>query len=114
MSAEEIIYFVEQRDLDNLNKVSGGIPGRMIIEELKNRPDDLEFFFSWFSKWCNYLPGSGSYHYTNITSNRTLDIYHKYDFGGCNLHKEDVTEDQWDYMLKIGYITKEEYDLGSA
>jgi len=91
------------------------VPARMIIEQLKNDLNDLDFFFSWFTDWCGgSLPGAGSYHYDGITNNRTFDVYNKYNFGPHNLFGDTITEEQWQYVLEIGYVTQEEYDQRTA
>ena len=109
----EILRLVKERNVNELNKFER-IPARMVICSLKNDLEDLDYFMSWLSKWCTYLPGAGSYHFENIIDNRTFDIYKKYDFGPCNLFDDIITDSQWDYVLEIGYVTQEQYDNRSA
>ena len=110
---ENIVTLVKNRDKKSLDAVKL-VPVRMVIERLKNDTDDLEYFFKWFSKWGDYLPGAGSYHYTDVKDVKTFDIYHKYEFLACNLYREKVTQEQWDHMLSIGYITKKGHRKGWA
>lgn len=108
--SEDVIRLVKERKIKELDKLEV-INARHIICELRNDLEDLEFFFSWFVKWCGgYIPGAGSYHYEGILDNKTFDIYKKYEFDACNLCGDVITEEQWKYVLEIGYVTQEEYD----
>lgn len=71
---------------------------RHIIKCLKNEPDHLDFFLQYVED-----PGAGSYFFTKIKDNRTFDIYNKYILP-WNLRKDCVTQEQWEYIKKIGYI----------
>lgn len=111
---EPIMILIKDRNVKALNELSS-IRARTIINKLKNDIEDLEFFFLWFSEWSGgLLPGTGSYHYEDIKDNETFDIYKKYQFGPCNLFDDTITEEQWSYILSIGYITQEQYEERSA
>ena len=109
---ERALEFILDNDEEGLNSIESYHP-RIIIEELKNDPPNLEWFFEYVVKKKYILPGAGSYHYTYITDNKIFDLYKKYNFGG-NCHKSCMTKEQWDYLLEIDYITKEEHDDESA
>lgn len=110
---EDILALIRNRNVDEMNKLEC-IPARMIISCLKNDLDNLEFFMSWLSLSCKYMPGAGSYHFEDIVDNKTFDIYHKYGFEPCNLFDDTISEEQWDYILSIGYVTQEQYDERAA
>ena len=44
--------------------------------------------------------------------NKTFDLYHKYKIYASNCRKYCMTNEQWNYLYKIGYINKKQYDLG--
>ena len=112
-NCEPILTLIRNRNICELDKIEN-VPARMIIYCLKNDLKNLEFFFKWLQSWIKYMPGAGSYHFTDITNNKTFDIYKKHGFEACNLHDDSITEDQWDYILQIGYVTQEEYENRSA
>jgi hypothetical protein len=112
-SCEPFLKLIKDRNVAEMDKVEN-VQARMIIYCLKNNLSDLEFFMKWLSSWCKYMPGAGSYHFTDIKNNKTFDIYRKYGFEPCNLHEDAITESQWDYVLSIGYVTQEEYDCRCA
>jgi hypothetical protein len=102
-----ILKLIKNRNSKELDKLES-LKARILIERLKNNLNDLEYFFKFLKDRC-YLPGAGSYHYTNIKNNKTFDIYHKYGFSACNFFKDQVPKEQWDYAYKIGYIDHETY-----
>ena len=78
---------------------------RIMIERLKNNLEGLEFLLDFLP----YPPDAGSYFFTHIKDNKTFDLYKKYNITACNLSKDDVTEEQWEYLYKISFINDEEY-----
>jgi hypothetical protein len=99
--------YIINKDIENLKKCK--FYPRILIEELKNKVEDLEFLL----KYLKYDPGAGSYFYTDIKDNKTFDLYKKYKIKPCNLYAENVTSEQWDYLYKIKYINKKQYTNGS-
>jgi len=109
---DHILQLVISRNETELGKYKR-LPARALIDALKNDLVNLDYFFSYM-KDKYFMPGSGSYHFTDIKDNATFDIYHKHHFIPTNFLKETVTPEQWDYAYKIGYITKKQYKKGSA
>jgi hypothetical protein len=94
------ILAIAKRDMNALKAIKGSIHARMIIEHLKNAPDALDFFLTALA----HDPGAGSYFFTKIEGTRSFDIYKKHNIRPSNLHKTDVTPEQWAHMVKIGYV----------
>jgi len=53
-------------------------------------------------------PGTGFYFYKNVHDCRTFNIYKKYGISAMNIHKCDVTNEQWKHMYDIGYKNPDE------
>jgi hypothetical protein len=96
------------KDVKGLDKCVFQI--HLLISQFKNNLDGLEFLL----KYLDYDPGAGSYFYTDVEDNKTFDLYHKYRITACNLNKEHISEEQWEYLYKIKYINKTEYTQGYA
>jgi hypothetical protein len=99
---------ITNRDIDELKKIR--FHSRMMIEKFKNDLESLEFLL----KHMDYDPGAGSCFYTNVSNNKTFDLYKQYGVSACNVDEDCVTPGQWKYMHKIEYITDEEYLSGST
>jgi len=97
-----------QKDIKKLKRIN--FHTRILISEVKNDLESLETLL----KLLGRDPGAGSYFYTEVTDNKTFDLYKKYGITAMNLSKSDVTPEQWNYLYKIGYITKEAYKRGAA
>jgi hypothetical protein len=82
-------------------------PYRMMISLFKNMHDHLEFLLD-FMNTKRVDPEAGSYFYTDLTDHkRTIDLYHRYGISAFNIDSDTVPIEQWNYMLKIGYVDKE-------
>ena len=79
---------------------------RILISKVKNNLQALRFLL----EFINYDPGAGSSFFTNVKDNATFDLYKEFNIDSCNCFKDCMTEEQWDYLYKIGYIDKDEYN----
>ena len=100
---------IKNKDSNKLNELE--FKTRMLISYLKNDLENLEFLLNFLHKNEHYT-GAGSYFYTDIIDNKTFDLYHKYKIYASNCRKYCMTNEQWNYLYKIGYINKKQYDLG--
>ena len=110
---EQALKCIRNNDRDGLDKINSYHP-RIIIEELKNDLENLEWFFKYVVDKEYLFPGAGSYFYTKVNNNKTFDLYKQYGVDACNCHKGCVTNEQWDYLLEIKYITKNQHNEGCA
>lgn len=106
---EKAYNYILKKDTKGLDECE--FHPRILIERLKNDLDGLEFLLKYLGI---YVPDAGSYFFTDIEDNKTFDLYKKYDISPINLSKDNVTEEQWEYMYKIKYIDDEQYENGYA
>lgn len=94
-------------DIDTLNKTE--FHYRLIIDALKNLPEELDFLFTTLPDLCKDDPAS--YYFSKVLNVRTFDIYHKHGIKFW-IDEDDLPQEQLEYLFFKGYITIEEYNRG--
>lgn len=104
------------KDFDKLK--GGKYCVEMIISKVRNNLEVLEDFLALITspeeKEIVLDLGGELGYYERVYDVRTFDLYLKYGVYPCNLHRDHLLPGQWDYLLKIGYITKKEHRHGYA
>lgn len=107
---QKALEAIKSKNADDLRDLN--FHPRVLINALKNSLEDLEFLLKVLD---GRDPGAGTYFYENISDKKTFDLYLNYGISPSNLFKELMKDpEQWDYLLKIGYITKKQHRKGWA
>lgn len=81
----------------------------LVIDILKNNPDQLDYYLELRIKNDLFIPIPKLSFFCNIKSNKTFDVCKKYNLKNSNLRYDDVTDEQWDYLREINFIDDEIY-----
>lgn len=86
---------------------------RMLIDALKNFPDELDFLLSYLTE-NEFFERSdpGSYFFSEIIDNRSFDVYKKYNIDSFKLIPNEIPKEQLEYIYSIGFIDDEQYNIG--
>lgn len=82
---------------------------RLLVDALKNFPDELDFFFRTFPN-VFYMSDPPSYIFRDIIDIRTFDVYKKHNIQTYCLETDGIPRDQLDYIFRIGYIDQNKYN----
>ena len=95
-----------KKDLGSLKNIK--LRPRLIVSILKNEPDYLDFFLNSISVDYECYISAGTYFFEDVINDKTFDIYKKYNVSSTNCFKELMSKEQWEYLLKIGFIEENE------